>query len=482
MVNYSEEHKTTDKRVARPKHPQRIVRLSVWFLRFIISGTIIAILLYGSEEAARAAVRFSPLLFLAGIFHDLKTPAPIEPSNLWIDILTGGSCVVIALCLIKKRFFCRYACPVGLCVDVLATIRRTVFRSKFLRYGVIFKTRLPCGAFALVWAGITAPLFLHSENYNGTSPVTALAFDPLSLLSRTMVQPSRSGWILFVFILCFILSPYFWRFQFCPCGALQELLYYPVRLVQKVLRKNKGQRSASNYAIQKTKTRRAFFETCGVLTVSVALIAMIKNQGRRLHAFFFRPPGALPEEEFLSRCSRCGRCVISCPNNILTLVDFNDNSSESSESNFNRNGDASYLTKVILRNTPQIDFQSGERFCEKKCNACGRACPTGAISLLTFEEKAKKPIAVARFKAEHCMLYFDQECSICRRECPYEAIDFVWSDEEYLSLPTIDEKLCVGCGRCVAMCPGEPVLQELGEYVEAGSEERIKALSIVKRA
>ena len=30
-----------------------------------------------------------------------------------------------------------------------------------------------------------------------------------------------------------------------------------------------------------------------------------------------RPPGALPEEEFLSVCIRCGRCADACPNQAI---------------------------------------------------------------------------------------------------------------------------------------------------------------------
>jgi len=30
-----------------------------------------------------------------------------------------------------------------------------------------------------------------------------------------------------------------------------------------------------------------------------------------------RPPGALPEDEFLARCIRCGECMKVCPTNAL---------------------------------------------------------------------------------------------------------------------------------------------------------------------
>jgi ferredoxin len=43
--------------------------------------------------------------------------------------------------------------------------------------------------------------------------------------------------------------------------------------------------------------------------------ALGKSRSERL----IRPPGALNEVDFLSRCIRCGECVRVCPNNALQL-------------------------------------------------------------------------------------------------------------------------------------------------------------------
>ena len=34
---------------------------------------------------------------------------------------------------------------------------------------------------------------------------------------------------------------------------------------------------------------------------------------------FLRPPGALPENEFLARCLHCGQCAQVCPFNCIVL-------------------------------------------------------------------------------------------------------------------------------------------------------------------
>jgi formate hydrogenlyase subunit 6/NADH:ubiquinone oxidoreductase subunit I len=138
--------------------------------------------------------------------------------------------------------------------------------------------------------------------------------------------------------------------------------------------------------------------------------------------------------------------------------------------------DATGKVPLLARPAPRLVFDAGA-FCEKDCVACSTACPTGAISPLTLDAKKRLKIATVDFKVEHCLIYYQQECAICRRECPFEAIDFVWNEEEYASLPVVDAEKCVGCGRCVAFCPGEPIFQEFTDPAKFDADApRPKAL------
>ena len=58
------------------------------------------------------------------------------------------------------------------------------------------------------------------------------------------------------------------------------------------------------------KDRRGFFrDTFGRLAREAARLAERRIAPRR----WFRPPGALPEPEFLALCTRCGDCMPVCP-------------------------------------------------------------------------------------------------------------------------------------------------------------------------
>jgi ferredoxin len=58
---------------------------------------------------------------------------------------------------------------------------------------------------------------------------------------------------------------------------------------------------------------------CGVGMLGLGL-GLYAKQSKALPALALRPPGALPEDDFLGACIRCGLCVRDCPYNTLELA------------------------------------------------------------------------------------------------------------------------------------------------------------------
>ena len=116
-------------------------------------------------------------------------------------------------------------------------------------------------------------------------------------------------------------------------------------------------------------------------------------------------------------------------------------------------------------------------YCREDCANCSDACPTGAIAPFTVEQKTEFPIGVAKLEPVYCLLYENRECEICKRHCPYEAISFEWSEEEYITLPSVDRTKCTGCGRCQTICPGFNSYERKADP----SLPVIKAIRVVQR-
>jgi polyferredoxin len=164
-----------------------------------------------------------------------------------------------------------------------------------------------------------------------------------------------------------------------------------------------------------------------------------------------RPPGALDETDFLSRCIRCGECMKVCPNNSLhpTLTEA---------------GLEGLWSPVLV---PRIGY------CEPSCVMCSQVCPTGAIWKLTPKEKGwvvgvgavDKPVRIgtAFYDRGRCLPWaMATDCVVCEEWCPTspkaiylqpaEVVD-VRGVVKQVKQPRIDPARCVGCGACEYACP-----------------------------
>ncbi len=165
-----------------------------------------------------------------------------------------------------------------------------------------------------------------------------------------------------------------------------------------------------------------------------------------------RPPGALDEEEYLTRCTRCMRCIDACPNQALLPLDDSFGSESVGTPAIKARRQACMLCNKI-----EGDYLK-----------CGEACPTGAI------RKVKKTaddilsmvsMGIAKIDHELCYSYNNWSCGACIRACPLygKAMTFgMWER------PIVHEEFCVGCGLCERACIRYP--QAIRVKVDAGGK------------
>lgn len=146
------------------------------------------------------------------------------------------------------------------------------------------------------------------------------------------------------------------------------------------------------------------------------------------------PPGAKSQERFNSLCTACHLCVSACPTQVLQPTYF------------------LYGLTGFLQ--PRMDYITN--FCNFECTLCGEVCPTGAIQRITKEEKKQIQLGKSYFVKENCIVYtMNTACGACSEHCPTKAVNMV-PYKDKLTIPEVNNKICVGCGACEYACPTDP--------------------------
>jgi ferredoxin-type protein NapF len=343
----------------------------------------------------------------------------------------------------RHRWFCRWVCPMGLCLDGASHLGRRLKRkpSRSMSIGP-WLLALTLGGTILAY-----PLFLWC--------------DPLALFSGIFLLTERhqalAGAVSFlVVMLLLVLSvfwPHVWCRGLCPLGAFQDLLSQMARSLGSILKPARGRlkmgdgrralatpspivrpsslmpRPSSVVLAGHPVARRTLLG----LAAGAAVAGLSRLTGREVSPFL-RPPGAVDELTFKGLCTRCGNCLRSCPYGII-------------HRETGRHGIAGFLTPVLSFN---------EDYCREDCTRCTRVCPSGALASLGIGNKPQIRIGLARVDMSICLLGEDRECSACMRWCPYSAIRYVFSQAEYTLVPVIDADKCNGCGACEVACPTSP--------------------------
>lgn len=321
---------------------------------------------------------------------------------------------VLLFAVLWRRWFCRWACPVGLVSEALGRLRRGK-GPRLARWPAVGQWVL---LVTLGGAALGYPILVWLDPLAMVAGVVGAWFRPVGLVTLVACAP------LAIVLMVSVVAPGAWCGRLCPLGGMQDL----VALRHRRLRM-KGEAGGADTGW--LVGRRALLGVGAGGAVALATEAAGRGASPPV-----RPPGAAREARFVGLCIRCGNCVRACPSEILTP-------------DLGMAGVAGLLA-------PRVVFRAD--FCRADCNACGQVCPSGAIAPLTLALKQQRVMGLAEVDVEACVLAGGQECGVCVSACPYDAVEIVEPEAAFPAYPypRVTAGRCVGCGACEFECPTAP--------------------------
>jgi MauM/NapG family ferredoxin protein len=462
----------------------------VFLLLFAAAPFLNAIRL-GPQGGMRHLMELNPLVGLA-----TALATGLLYSGLWLGA------ALLVLTLIFGRFFCSWMCPLGVTQDACSvaprvnTARARRARNRYrrmyhLKYGLLVGL-LVLAVLGPLQVGLLDPLALFLRTVSGILvPGMQHSGLPVGTVSRMTAGALVFG-LLFVGILVVTRwIPRAWCRTVCPLGALLGVAarwsLFQIRRDQKTCT-DCGQcaavcnGAADPHALLRptecvlcfncvavcpqdaltygrpaparqqspespdVSRRRALAAVAGG-AIAFPLLRSAASSANRPRPALIRPPGSLPEKEFLARCVKCSACMAVCPTGGLQPA-------------LTQGGFETLWSPVLV---PRIGH------CEAACNRCGHQCPTGAIRPLQRSDrtggKSKKPVKIGTAFVDRgrCLPWaMGRACLVCEEVCPVSP-KAIWVETVQtpkpgggtlaLGRPRVEPQRCIGCGACENHCP-----------------------------
>jgi len=406
--------KKTDAQKMAENRPRPMYNLKYYLLVFFLVSAAFGSLQIGLMDPICVLVRsFSTSIFPAA--HELNKDLYPQLNFNWGWVIGGLFIAIVLANRIIPRFWCRALCPLGALLGVLS--RFSVFR--------IHRNLDAC------------------TNCNKCVEVCDGAAEPQASTKQSEC------------LMCFNCI------ADCPHDALSYAFLPPTEGSEDMVQLGRRELFGSVVA------------GAAFLPLNRASHLNPREQGlpKAYDAQLIRPPGSLPEDQFLSACIKCDECIKVCPTNVLQPAGF----------------------EAGLEGlwTPIAEYRLGN--CLQRCNLCGEVCPTGAISRFSIKDRlgnldeGVEPIRMgtAFYDKGRCLPYsMDTPCVKCEEFCPTSP-KAIWSIEIekldrhgksiMLQQPRVDIDRCIGCGSCEWACPvSEPAVYVTNAHESRAENKRLK--------
>ena len=384
------------------------IHVKYYLLGGVLVSSLCGVLTSGFVAAIPVLTRGLLLTAGRGQLALLKGPNHLTPVESTFYLSLSLFAAVFLVSLLGRRFWCRYLCPSGALLSV----------ANYVRIGER-KVESSC---------------IHCNKCVEICPFDAIKEDFTTRTADCTYCQTCGG--------------------VCPTDAIKF-----------VTRWNDTElKDSDDRPVEPRPVSRRGFVTAAALGAATAALTRI-GLGRSTAAPKpLRPPGSVPESEFLDLCIRCGQCFKVCPGPVLYPAGLEF-------------GLESLCTPVAF---PE---HAG---CHQDCNFCTQVCPTGAIQPLDILVKRTTHMGLAKINTETCLpLRKDdrEDCNLCYLECEqagYHAIEmrdvplevnraelesYGFSESEIdemsrIEAPTVNPETCVGCGICTYRCYTKYVVQE----------------------
>jgi len=448
-----------------------------------------------------------PLRFSRGVFFAIDPLILLQHLAATHTVLFYAlfALIPLAMTLVLGRFFCGWVCPLGAIHEFIPWIggkhqkassrpNRNLLRIKYL----ILVSVILAALAGIPLAGWLDPFALLTRST--TAAIEPAASSTLwSNWARVSTQPVLIGTVFLAVILLNVWRRRFFCTTLCPLGALYGLIgrFSLLRFeATDECTECRGCTSRCTYnggpSSENLKSECDLCFACvadcpegcvnvklgapsrpaarldlgrrrllGAAVVGLGIAgfsrasAEARSQENAGHGFL-RPPGAVGEKLFLSRCVRCGQCVEACPTSFIqpSLLE------------------ASFAGLW----TPVLNARTG--YCTYECNRCTQVCPSGAIEPMTLRRKKSFKVGTATINRNRCLRYVESSnCSVCIEKCPVPGKPLREDRAELAFLGRTGKvrqfyvvaDLCTGCGICEHFCPAGATP---GITVEGENEDR----------